>query len=59
MDSSGYHDNQHLKGVVHRCCYDVKPFSLTAYFIMKRDAKCCDYVHQNDGPWTAVYNNVQ
>ena len=26
---------------------------------MKYDVNCYDYMHQNDGPWTAVYNNVQ
>ena len=48
-----------FKGVVHWYCFDVKPSSLTACFIMKYDTKCYDYAHQNGGPWTAVYNNVQ
>ena len=26
---------------------------------MKCDAICYDYVHQNGGPWTTVYNNVR
>ena len=38
--------------------FDAKPSNLTAYFIMKHDTKCYDYAYQNDGPWTAVYNNV-
>ena len=47
-----------LKGVVHRYYFDVKPSNLTACFITKCDAICYYYVHQNGGPWTAVYNNV-
>ena len=47
-----------FKGAVRWCCFGVKPFNLAACFIMKCDAKCYDYAHQNGGPWTAVYNNV-
>ena len=49
---------QYLKGVVRWYCSDVKPSNLTACFIMKCDAICYYYVHQNGRPWTAVYNNV-
>ena len=48
----------YLKGAVRQYYYDVKPSNLTACFIMKHDMKCYDYANQNDGPWTAVYNNV-
>ena len=47
-----------IKGVVCRYCFDAKPSNLTAYFIMKCDAICYYYMHQNGGEWTAVYNNV-
>ena len=50
--------NVFFKGIVHRYCYDVNPFNLTACFIMKCD-KCYDYAHQNGRSWTAVYNNVR
>ena len=46
-------------GVVHQYYFDVKPFNLTVCFITKCDAECYEYVHQNGGPWTALYNNVQ
>ena len=32
-----------LKGAVSWYCFDVKPFNLTACFIMKYDAKYYDY----------------
>ena len=48
-----------LKGAVCWYCFGVKPFNLTACFIMKCDMNCYDYAHQNGGPWIAVYNNVQ
>ena len=48
-----------IEGVVRWYCYDAKPFNLTACFITKCDPKCYNYVHQHDGPWIAVYNNVR
>ena len=47
-----------VKGVVHWYCFE-KPFNLTACFVTRCDAECCDYANQNDGPWTALYNNVR
>ena len=55
----GFNCLQDIKGAVRRYCFSVKPFTLTACFIMKCDANCYDYTHQNGWPWTAVYNNVQ
>ena len=49
----------YLKGQFIGIVFGVKPFNLTAFFIMKCDANCYDYTHQNGRPWTAVYNNVQ
>ena len=50
----GFNCVQDIKGAVCRYCFSVKPFNLTACFIMKRDANCYDYAHQNGWPWTAV-----
>ena len=47
------------KEVVRWYCFHVKPFNLTACFIMKCDINCYDHTHQNGGPWIAVYNNVR
>ena len=33
-----------VKGAVHHYCFDVKPFNLSACFIMKCDMKCYDYI---------------
>ena len=48
-----------IKRAVCHYCLGVKPFNLTACFIMKCDTKCYDYSYQNGGPWIAVCNNVQ
>ena len=45
-----------IKGAVCWYCFGV---NLTACFITKCDAKCCDYEHQNGGSWIAMYNNVR
>ena len=57
--SKFYPCNGLFKGAVRWYCFGVKPFNLTTCFITKCDANCYDYAHQNGGPWTAVYNNVQ
>ena len=48
-----------FKGTVGWYCFDVKPFNLTVCFFMKFDTNSYDYTHQNGGPWTAMYSNVQ
>ena len=47
-----------IKGAVHWNCFGVKPFNITACFIMKCGAKYY-YSHQNGRPWTIAYNNVR
>ena len=48
-----------IKGAVHQYCVEVKPFNLTACFIMKCDANIKIKLMKNGGPWKPVYDNVR